>query len=100
VYAPDVRIWHNTDNKVQSLDENLQIVKAFVGLYKGVRFDERRRQIFPDGFVQQHFVTAIRADGTETGFSGCIICKVQNGRITHLDEYFDSAAVAAVAQPA
>jgi len=45
-------------------------------------------------FVQQHELTGVRADGVAVRLSACIVCAVEGGLITRLDEYFDSAQVA------
>ena len=36
-------------------------------------------------------------DGREVTLAACVVCKVREGKITRLDEYFDSAALAALA---
>jgi hypothetical protein len=36
----------------------------------------------------------VRRDGARVALEACIVCQVRDGRITRLDEYFDSAAVA------
>jgi len=50
---------------------------------------------FPGGFVQQHVLKGKRVhDDGAVRLPCAIICKVENGKITRLDEYFDSAHVA------
>jgi ketosteroid isomerase-like protein len=98
LYAPDVEIWHNTDGVIQTLDENLTVVVEFFRQVGERRFENRKLGVFPGGFVQQHQVTGVRGDGRRVGFEACIVCRVADGRITRLDEYFDSAAVAAAFQ--
>ena len=51
-------------------------------------------QVFPGGFVQQHTLKGVRQDGSKAELIAAIICQVKDGKITRLDEYFDSAAVA------
>jgi len=36
-------------------------------------------------------------DGTELRFTACVVATVNEGKITQLREYFDSAAVASLA---
>lgn len=93
VYAPDVEIWHNTDGQVQTADDNVKTLEGFVGRISNRRYTNRRLQAFPGGFVQQHVLTGTRKDGAQVSLPACIVCKVAGGRITRLDEYFDSAAV-------
>jgi ketosteroid isomerase-like protein len=93
VYADDVEIWHNTDNLVQSKADNVATLKGFVSRIAERRYTDRRLSAFPGGFVQQHRLTGVRKDGARVSLAACIVCSVRNGRITRLDEYFDSAAV-------
>lgn len=94
IYAPDAKIWHNTDELEQSVEENLATLSGFVQRIPQRRYDERKVHVFPGGFVQQHRLRGVRADGRAVDLTACIICHVAGGRITRLDEYFDSAAVA------
>ncbi len=93
VYAPNVEIWHNTDLLVQTVDDNVATLQGFVSRIANRRYENRRLDVFPGGFVQQHRLTGQRKDGQKVELHACIVCKVANGRITRLDEYFDSAAV-------
>jgi len=58
------------------------------------RYTDRRIEAFEGGFVDQHLLRGRLASGKEVSMAACLICKVVNGRITRLDEYFDSAALA------
>lgn len=94
IYARDAVIWHNTDEKDVTPAQNAQVLTDFVRRIRERRYDNRRIDVFPGGFLQQHVLTGTRADGMRLRLPACVICKVANGRITRLDEYFDSAAVA------
>jgi ketosteroid isomerase-like protein len=94
VYAPDVEIWHNTDGLTQTLEENETTLTGFVSRISNRKYSQRRTEAFPGGFVQQHVLTGVRKDGVSVSLPACIICQVKNGKVTRLDEYFDSAAVA------
>ena len=93
VYAPDVEIWHNTDGLTQTLGENETTLKGFVSRISDRKYSQRRTEAFPGGFVQQHVLTGVRKDGVKVSLPACIVCQVKNGRVTRLDEYFNSAAV-------
>lgn len=95
-YADDVVIWHNTDGLAQGKAENLTVLRGLIRAYPRRLYDERRLTTFPGGFVQQHVLKATRADGAERTLAACLVCKVEAGRIVRLDEYFDSAQVAAL----
>ena len=93
VYDPKVEIWHNTDLQTQTKEDNVRTLEGFASRIANRRYRDRRLDVFAGGFVQQHRLTGVRKDGKEVALHACIVCKVQNGRITRLDEYFDSAAV-------
>ena len=93
-YAPDARIWHNTDDQEQSPDDNAETLRGFVRRISERVYANRRLEVFDGGFVQQHELRGVRADGVAVRLSACIVCAVGGGRITRLDEYFDSAQVA------
>ena len=98
IYAPDAVIWHNTDGLASTREENLKVLTNFI---KGVptrTYLNRRLDAFADGFVQQHVLKGKLANGKELVLAACIVCKVKDGRITRLDEYFDSAALAIIQQ--
>lgn len=94
VYAPDVEIWHNTDGLVQGLEDNVVALTGLVSRISDRKYENRRTEAFPGGFVQQHVLTGKRKDGARVSLPACLVCMVTDGRITRLDEYFDSAGVA------
>ena len=99
VYAPNVKIWHNTDGLEQTLEDNEATLTGFIERIPKRQYANRRVHTFPGGFVQQHTLKGTRKDGKEVALDAVIICKVENGKVTRLDEYFDSAAVARFREP-
>lgn len=93
-YAPDARIWHNTDESEQTRDDNAQALRGFVRRISDRAYVDRRVRVFDGGFVQQHVLEGVRADGVRVRLAACIVCEVEDGKIVRLDEYFDSARVA------
>ena len=93
-YAPDAKIWHNTDEQEQSRDDTAQTLRGFAKRISNRVYAKRRLQVFDGGFVHQHELQGVRADGVELALPACIVCLVTDGKITRLDEYFDSARVA------
>jgi ketosteroid isomerase-like protein len=92
VYAPDCVIWHNNDRThTQTVAENLQTLGWVTRNIDQLRYEEVRRQETPSGFVQQHVLRGIARNGAPVEIDACIVCRVENGRITRLDEYLDSA---------
>ena len=93
VYDPEIAIWHNTDLATQGIEDNLKTLEGFVRHIPERRYLDRRLEVFPGGFVQQHRLEGVRKDGSRVNLHACIVCEVVNGKITRLDEYFDSASL-------
>jgi ketosteroid isomerase-like protein len=94
-YAADAVIWHNTDGLENSKAENLETLANFVKAVPVRRYEGRRLSVSAVGFTQQHVLRCPRADGSMRELHAAIVCEVRDGRITRLDEYFDSAQLAA-----
>ena len=94
-FSPDAAIWHNTDELIVTPAQTAQKLTAMTARIKDREYAERRLTVFPGGFVQQHVLKGRRVhDDGEVRLPCAIVCKVANGKITRLDEYFDSAHVA------
>jgi len=95
IYAPSAKIWHNNDGATQNVDANLAVLGWVVANISEIAYTEIRRHATPTGFVQQHVMRGrVKSSGKELRLPACIICDVEHGRITRLDEYFDSAHIA------
>lgn len=89
VYAPDATIWHNFDQRDQTVDENLA---GLVDLHERagqLRYTEIRRFLAPGGFVQQHVLVGM-AKGGPLSLPAMVRFWVEGGRITRLEEYLDT----------
>jgi ketosteroid isomerase-like protein len=90
-YAPGAKIWHNFDEHEQTVDENLALLAALVGVLSERKYTVRERIVVPGGVIQQHDLDGVLPDGTKYHLPACILFKVKDGRVTRIDEYFDSA---------
>lgn len=95
-YAPDAVIWVNVAEAEQSVPENLRVLGWLSKNLGDRRYAIRLREILHDGFLQQHELTGMLASGDAFSMPACLVVKVENGQITRLDEYLDSARVAAL----
>jgi ketosteroid isomerase-like protein len=96
LYAPDVVIWHNFDQVEQTRDENLRTLAWVVKNVRDLRYQEIRRHAIEGGFVQQHVLRGVGPSGNTVEIPACIVCRVEDGKITRLDEYLDSAQTASL----
>lgn len=97
-YAPDAVIWHNFDRVEQSVDDNLRVLGWMISTFPKRKYDTVHRHEWHIGFVQQHVLHLTKKDGTVVELPACIVAKVgEDGKITRIDEYLDSAQAAALA---
>ena len=93
MYAPDVVVWHNFDRRAQTLDENLKVMRWLVANVSERRYEDIRRVVLDDGFVQQHVLTGIAPSGARLDVPAMMRVWVSSGCVTRIDEYLDSAHV-------
>lgn len=88
-YNEDARIWHSRDEIEETVDQNMQLISSFIARVKDRKYEQVRRDFFEGGFVQTHVVTGILEDGSKLAFPVALICRLKNGKIQRLEEYFD-----------
>ena len=94
LYATDATVWHNFDGVAQTVDQNLRVLAWVAAGVEGLRYEDVRRRVTPDGWVQQHVLRGTAANGEPLEIEACIVFTVADGRITRVDEYLDSAQAA------
>jgi len=92
LYAPDAVIWHNYDETEQTPDQNLVILQWVVDHLGDRRYEDVRRYVTDDGFVQQHVLRFTR-DGDRYGIPACLVVRCEGEHITRIDEYLDSTHI-------
>lgn len=98
VYADDAVIWHNHDNREQTVAENARLLEKMHSWVRDRSYDDRRIQLFDGGVVQQHVLRGVQiSTGTPVELHACVVVQVNaEGRISRLDEYIDSRQAAAL----
>lgn len=92
-YAPDALVWHNYDDRAQTVDQNLRTLGWVTRNVTHLRYEDVRRQVTTTGFVQQHVLRGVAPDGTELEVPACLVVTVADERIARIDEYLDTAAL-------
>ena len=94
IYADDATIWHNFDDKDQSPTENLRTLGYLHSVLADMRYEDVRRIVLPDGYLQQH---VLRATGPRAALEihAALRVYITDGRISRLEEYLDPAPFAA-----
>ncbi len=98
LYASDARLWHNFDQQLQSVEDNLKTLEWIHRKLDDLHYDIVRREPIPGGYYQQHVLRGTLASGEAFAMPACAIVKVEDGKITSLDEYLDSAHTAPLRQ--
>lgn len=93
-YAPDAKLWHNTDGVEQTVDQNMKVLDWFIRALPDRVYRVVRREALPDGFLQQHVLEATLPGGEKWAMDACVVVRIEGGVITRLDEYLDSAQAA------
>ena len=93
-YHPDLVVWHSPGAGKQGRDENLSLLTTLSKRCSEWRYEEIRREVFADGFVQQHVLRARNARGEPVEVPVCIVIRLLEGAIVRIDEYLDGAAAA------
>lgn len=89
IYAPDAAIWHNFDEREQTVDENVVTLTDLHRRATGLEYTEIQRFASPGGLVEQHVLIG-QAKGGPLRMPAMIRFWVEDGRITRLEEYLDT----------
>jgi len=90
-YAPDAKLWHNTDGIEQTVEENMKLLGWMIRYIPVRNYRIVRREALADGFVQQHVLEATLPTGEPWTMDACAVVRIKDGVIARLDEYIDSA---------
>ncbi len=96
-FDDDIAVWrvgsHRDDDKARAL----RVLHWFVDVTEQRHYEILDRQLFSDGFVQQHILHATGRNGGSIALRVCIVIKLNsNALIGRIDEYFDPAGLAAL----
>jgi len=94
-YAPGAAVWTAQDPVDRTPEENLAVLRWVKDNVRDFRYEDVRCQATSTGFVEQHTTCGTAPGGGEFRFAACLVVRVEDGRITRLEEYFDTAPLAA-----
>ncbi|HKA05561.1 MAG TPA: nuclear transport factor 2 family protein [Acidimicrobiales bacterium] len=94
LYAPELTVWHNFDQVEQTREQNLATLAWVSRKMPDRRYDEIRRVVTPDGYIQQHVLRGTAPDGTKLEVPAILRIYLGGGRITRVEEYLDTAHTA------
>jgi ketosteroid isomerase-like protein len=76
------------------LEQLLRFNAAVHRVVPGFGYSEAYCSPTTSGFVEEHVAGGTMADGTVLRLTLCVVADVTGGRVSHVREYFDSAAAA------
>jgi hypothetical protein len=95
IFSDDIAVWRVGARRDNDKERALKVLHWFIDVTAERRYEVLDRQLFPNGFVQQHILHAIGHNGGSIALRVCIVIKLGiNALISRIDEYFDPAELA------
>jgi len=95
LFDDDIAVWRVGARRDNDKERALRVLRWFIDVSTQRRYQIVDRQLFRDGFVQQHILHATGRNGGSIALRVCIVIKLGiNGLISRIDEYFDPAELA------
>ncbi len=100
IFAPGAMVWHNTDELLTDIPTTIRNLEIIRSSAQEFHYSDIKRRPTNDGFVQEHTLIVRTSDGRLIRDICCCICIVEDGRITRMNAYHDSAATGSMAHNA
>ena len=99
LFSDDIAVWRVGARRDNDKGRALKVLHWFIDVTTQRRYEILDRQLFPDGFVQQHILHATDRNGESIALRVCIVIKLgvsasHQALISRIDEYFDPAGLA------
>ena len=90
-----IAVWRVGSRRDDEKARALRVIHWFIDVTTERRYEVLDRQLFADGFVQQHVLHAAGVNGGLIALRVCIVIKLNaDALISRIDEYFDPAGMA------
>lgn len=97
IYADDIAVWHAATGGTMGKEENIGLLSNLFAVTSRLEYTDIKRYDIEGGVVEQHVLTGAFDNGTELpALNACMVIKVAGGKITSIEEYFDSQTFAVV----
>lgn len=99
MWSDDIAVWRTDGRRDPTTCDDktraLRVIDWFLSTTATRGYEILDRQVFENGFVQQHVLHATGQAGQSIAMRVCIVIKVDTeGLINQIDEYFDPAELA------
>ncbi len=99
VIAEHAVLWQNADGVERPFIDALPRLSRMYAALGPWTYSDVRRVVGPDAVCEQHTVTFSHPGAPDVTADVCVVLRFgEDGRITRLEEYLDSAAVASLGQ--
>jgi ketosteroid isomerase-like protein len=95
MFHPEIRVWHNVTDRAVDREMSLAILRYYVRTVSPRRYEVIERRHWPGGAMQRHVVHGEVGEHVLRA-PVCISFAFRDGKIAAINEYVDSAAVAAM----
>ncbi len=95
LYHDEVRVWHNVTDRSIDAAKSLGILRYFVRTVSPRRYEMVERRQWPGGALQRHVLHGRIGEQTICA-PVCVSFEIRDGLIAAINEYVDSAAIAAM----
>jgi len=97
IYADDIVVWHGSTGKAQGKEENAGLLAGVFQITSSLKYVDIKRHAIDGGLVQQHRLVGVFDNGKPMpDLNACLVIKVNDGKITRIEEYFDGSIYAEV----
>ena len=95
LWSEDIAVWRPGARRDNEKSRALKVIDWFISVTSERHYEILDRQLFDNGFVQQHVLHATGHAGQTISLRVCIVIKIgADGLINRIDEYFDPAGIA------
>jgi ketosteroid isomerase-like protein len=94
LYAADLRFTSHADGLVRDRDQALAAFRRLRPHLRDVTLEVTDRQVTERGYSVHQILRCTAPDGTHVTVPHRLVVRVDNERITHIDEYLDPRTVA------
>lgn len=85
--AGTATVWHNDGKGDETIDENINGMKAKIGSIELMRYEIVRQLAEPGEVLQQHTVHVASTDGIRGEVHAAVYFRFDDGLITRIEEY-------------
>lgn len=96
LYADNAILWTNVSQRTVDARQLAKMLPVIIRKIPERRYVNRRITLMEEGFIHRHTIRATHPGGGTASVECCAIVKLSEGKVTRIDEYFDSHQIRSV----